>query len=542
VRRWKIRRTAAGYIQEGGKIMAPRAAMASPAASAPGVVRPEADRALLDAILDAGAVAAPGADATRLAGRLASFLEAPSPGQALRAWLGPDFPLEGPDLKQRIARRLGRDIAWLDELLQGQVNAILHAPAFQKLEASWRGLRYLTDQVPEGDLVKIRVLDLSLKTMARDLKGALEFDHSVLFRKVYSEGIDMPGAEPYGALIGDYEFTNHPEHIELLGLVAGVAAAAFAPFISAAHPSLLDLDSFAALEKPINLARGFEQIDYLKWRTLRQAEDARFIALTLPRILLRAPYRDNSARTDHFCFKEEVGKPDRSEYLWGNAAYAYGGVLVRAFAASGWLADVRGVRRGEEGGGLVTGLPNAPFRTDRPGLVPRPSTEVVITDALDKELGDLGFLPLCWCQDTHLSAFYGTQTIQQPKPYDEVVATVNARLSAMLQNVFCAARFGHYIKVMARQKVGGLASAHELEDFLGRWLQNYINATEGASPDLRARYPLREARVEVAEVPRRPGQYTCKVHLRPQFQLDQLAGSIYLKAQLGAGATTGGPS
>ena len=305
------------------------------------------------------------------------------------------------------------------------------------MEASWRGLRYLIDQVPSSETVKVRVLNLSWQDLSRDLKRALEFDQSQLFRKVYGDEFDMPGGEPFAVLLGDYEFTNHPEHLDMLGQIAGVAAAAFAPFIAAAHPGLLDLNSFADLERPLNLPRTFEQFTYLKWRSLRQAEDVRYIGLTMPHVLWRLPYKDDNSRVDGFRFREEVGRPDRRDYLWGNAAYAFGAVLARAFAASGWLAEIRGVRRGQEEGGLVTGLPVHSFGTDKAGLVPKCSTDVIITDALDKELGELGFLPLCWCQDTELSAFHGSQSIQSPKAYDEMEATVNARLSAMLQYMFC---------------------------------------------------------------------------------------------------------
>jgi type VI secretion system ImpC/EvpB family protein len=314
-----------------------------------------------------------------------------------------------------------------------------------------------------------------------------------------------------------------------------VAAAAFAPFIAAAHPTLLDLKSFADLERPLNLPRTFEQLQYLKWRQLRQAEDTRFLALVLPRILLRAPYEDDNHRADGFLFREEVERPGREDYLWGNAAYAYGAVLARTFGRSGWLADIRGVRRGEDTGGLVTGLPLASFKTDRPGLVPRSSTEVIITDALDQVLGDLGFLPLCWCQDTDLSAFYGSQSIQASRSYDDLAATVNARMSAMLQYVFCASRFGHYIKVIMRDQVGGYSTTNDIERYLSNWLHQYTNANDDASPELKARFPLRESRVVVSEVPGFPGRYNCAVYFRPHFQLDQMVGSIRLETRLSRG-------
>src|SRR5262249_10692791 len=256
-------------------------------------------------------------------------------------------------------------------------------------------------------------------------------------------------------LLGDYEIHHRPQpdhpvdDLAALRAIAGVAAAAFAPFIAGVHPSTLDLTSFVELERPLNLPRTFDQLEYLKWRGLRQAEDARFIGLTMPRVLTRLPYQDNTARVDGFRFREEVDAPSRQGYLWGTAVYAFGAVLVRCFAESGWLAAIRGARRGVEGGGVVTGLPVHSFSTDRAGIALKCSTDVIISDAQEKELGDLGFIPLCYCQDTELAAFYGNQSLQKPAKYDEPAATVNATLSAMVQYMLCVSRIAHYVKVIA---------------------------------------------------------------------------------------------
>jgi type VI secretion system ImpC/EvpB family protein len=494
-------------------------------------------RSLLDALLDA----AP-SDSARSLGLLEGFLKASSPAEALTCWLGSIAPFKDAEGKRALAQRLNRDIARLDQLLNRQVNAILHHPRFQKLEASWRGLTYLVDQVAEGANIKVRVLDLSWEDLVRDQQRALEFDQSQLFRKVYDDEFGTPGGEPFGALLGDYEIhlrpsAEHPtDDVATLGSIASVAAAAFAPFIAAAHPSLLELNSFAGLEKPLDLGRTYAQVEYVKWRALRQQEDTRFVGLTLPRILMRLPYRDDSARPDGFCFREDVETPpDRGGYLWGNAAYAFGAVLVRAFASSGWLASIRSVRRGEEDGGLVTDLPVHSFGTDRLGVAAKISTEVALTDMQDKELGDHGFLPLSPCPDTELSAFHGSQSLQKPQTYNEQTATVNARLSAMLQYMLCVSRFAHYLKVIARDKTGKFLGAAECEDYLRRWLISYTNANDNAGPDIKARHPLREAKVQVREVPGRPGRYTCIAHLRPHFQLDQMVSTVRLVTRLTTG-------
>jgi type VI secretion system ImpC/EvpB family protein len=470
---------------------------------------------------------------------LEPFLQEPAPAKALARWLGPSTPPDGAWTTAQVARRLNCDIAWLDALLTAQVNAILHHPALQRLEASWRGLHYLVRQVPEGENIKVRVLNVSWRELVRDLERSLEFDQSQLFRKVYGEEFGTPGGEPFGVLLGDYEIRPRPgpghptDDVAALAAIAAVAAAAFAPFIAAAHPALLDLEAFAELERPGNLARTFEQPEYLKWRAFRRTEDARFVGLTLPRVLMRLPYPDGAPRVDGFRFREAIEKPDRSQYLWGNAVYAFGAVLIRTFASSGWLATIRGVPPGDEGGGLVTGLPVPAFATDRPGVAPKCSTDVIITDAQDKELGELGFLPLCHCQDTELAAFHGSQSVQQPAPYDEPAATVNARLSAMLPYVFCVARVAHYLKVISRDKIGSFSGPADCEAYLRRWIAGYTNSNEKPSLEMRARYPLREARVQVRERPDKPGHYLCVAHLRPHFQLDQMVSAVKLVTELG---------
>ncbi len=470
---------------------------------------------------------------------LEQFLLERSPLQALRLWVEEVTGRKLLGDKRQATQLLSRDIARIDALLSRQVNAILHHPGFQRLEASWRGLRYLVEQAEDGETVKIRVLSLSWKDLVRDLERAFEFDQSQLFRKVYSDEFGMPGGEPYGVLLGDYEIRHRPggeqptDDLGALTALSGVAAAAFAPFIAAAHPTFFGLENFAELEKPLNLPRTFEQLEYVKWKAFRNTEDSRFVGLAMPRILMRLPYGDGP-RLDRFRFREELRS--RDDYLWGNPVYAFGAVLIRAYNESGWLAEIRGVRRGELGGGLVAGLPVHSPRTDRPGVAPKSLTDGMLTDAHEKELAELGFLPLCYCADTDLAAFFGTQSVQKPKTYDEPAATANARLSAMLQYILCVARFAHYLKVIARDKLGSLKGPSECEEFLYRWLANYVISNDEVDLETKARYPLREAKVQVRAHPAKPGNYLCVAHLRPHFQLDQLVTSMRVAAELNPGA------
>ena len=330
-------------------------------------------------------------------------------------------------------------IADIDTVLSAQLNAIMHAPEFQKLEGSWRGLHYLVMQSETSTMLKIRVLNISKDELRKDLEKAVEFDQSALFKKVYEEEYGTFGGFPYAAMLGDYEFGRHPQDLSLLEKVSNVAAAAHAPFISAAAPGILGLESFTDLPNPRDLAKKFETPDYAKWKSFRESEDSRYVGLTLPHILMRLPYGPDTVPVETFNFKEDVDGTDHSKYLWGNAAYAMGTRLTDAFAKYGWTAAIRGV----EGGGRVDGLPTHTFRTDEGEIALKCPTEISITDRRENELSNLGFIPLVHCKGTDFAAFFGAQSCQKPKKYDTDAANANARLSTQLQYMMAISRFAH---------------------------------------------------------------------------------------------------
>ena len=426
-------------------------------------------------------------------------------------------------------------IAAIDELLSGQLNEIMHAPEFQKLEASWRGLHYLVHQSETSIMLKIRVLNVSKDDLRRDLERASEFDQSALFKKVYEEEYGTFGGAPFGALIGDYEFGRHPQDMALLEKISNVAAGAHAPFIAAADPKLLNLDSFTDLTLPRDLAKIFDTVEYAKWRSFRESDDSRYVGLTLPHILMRLPYGPETVPVETFNFKEDVTGKDHSKYLWGNPAYTLGTRLTDAFAKYGWCAAIRGV----EGGGLVEGLPTHTFMTDEGDAALKCPTEIAITDRREKELSDLGFIPLVHCKGTDYAAFFGAQSSQKAKKYDTDAANANARLSTQLQYIMAVSRFAHYLKAMMRDKIGSFASRKDVEDYLNRWINNYVLGTDEGGQEMKAKYPLREARIDVSEVPGKPGVYRAIAFLRPHFQLDELTVSLRLVAELPQAAKRG---
>ena len=419
-------------------------------------------------------------------------------------------------------------IAAIDKLLSAQINEIMHAEPFQKLESSWRGLHHLIYESETSTMLKIRVFNVSKKDLLKDLERAAEFDQSAIFKKVYEEEFGTFGGQPFGALIGDYEFSNHPQDMSLLEKMAQIAAAANAPFISSAAPQLFGWESYTEMTEVRDLAKIFDRTEYAKWRSFRESEDSRYVGLTLPRTLMRLPYGADTIPTETFDFEEDVDGKDHNKYCWGNAAYSFGTRLTEAFAMYNWCVAIRGV----EGGGLVQGLPTHTFQTDEGDVALKCPTEIAITDRREKELSDLGFIPLVHCKNTDYAAFFGAQSCQKAKKYDQDAANANARLSSQLPYMFAVSRFAHYLKAMMRDKVGSFASRKDTEMFLNQWITNYVSPDDTASPATKAQFPLREARIEVAEVAGKPGVYKAVAFLRPHFQLDELSVSLRLVAEL----------
>jgi type VI secretion system protein ImpC len=423
-------------------------------------------------------------------------------------------------------------IADIDQIMSRQLNEILHHPDLQKLEASWRGLHFLVMSSETSTMLKIKVLNSTKEELRRDLDRAVEFDQSAMFKKIYEEEFGTFGGAPFGALIGDYEFGRHPQDVAMLEKISNVAAAAHAPFFSAANSELFNLDSYTEIGTPRDLAKIFDTVEYAKYKSFRESEDSRFLGLTLPHILMRLPYGPDTVPVEAFNFVEDVDGKNHSKYLWGNAAFALATRMTDAFAKYNWCAAIRGV----EGGGLVEGLPTHTFRTDEGEIALKCPTEIAITDRREKELSDLGFIPLVHCKGTDYAAFFGMQSAQKIRKYDTDAANANARLSSQMQYIMATSRFAHYLKAIMRDKIGSFMSRADCESYLNRWISNYVLASDSGTQADKAKYPLREARVEVAEVPGKPGVYRAVVFLRPHFQLDELSVSLRLVAELPASA------
>ncbi len=474
----------------------------------------EAEPSLLDQIVSKGRFGEEPAAQQRGRDLITQFLD-----QVMKGEVTPSR-----DAEQMINAR----IAQVDHLISQQINEVLHHPSFQKLEASWRGLKYVLDNSEMTPMLKVRVLNATKKEVLRDLQKAPEFDQSAMFKKVYEEEYGVFGGEPFGALVGDFEFTKHPEDIELLEKISHVAAAAHAPFLTSAGPEMLNLDSHASLGNPRDIGRIFDNTEFAKWKGFRESEDSRYVGLCLPHILMRLPYGKESKTVDGFDYEEAVDGTDHSKYLWGNAAYALATRLTNAFSLYGWCAAIRGV----EGGGLVEGLPTHNFRTDEGDVALKCPTEIAITDRREKELADNGFVPLVHCKGADYAAFFSVQSAQKPKLYNKDEANANARLSAQLPYILAVSRFAHYLKAMMRDKIGSFTSRSDCERFLNQWIRTYAINDDEASQAVKASHPLREARIDVVDVEGKPGAYRAIAYLRPHFQLDELSVSLRLVADL----------
>jgi type VI secretion system protein ImpC len=431
---------------------------------------------------------------------------------------------------------LGRDVEGsinaklteIDQLLSQQMDEILHDAAYQKLEATWRGLRHLLDQSETGPLLKIKVLNISKRELLKDYQKASEFDQSALFQKVYEEGYGVYGGAPFGVLVGDYEFSRHPEDVELLEHVSGTAAAAHCPFIGAAAPEMLELDDFTQLSSIRDVSTKFSSTDSAKWKSFRSSDDSRFVGLCMPHMLMRLPYGRNTKRAEAFEYEEAVDGTKHDKYLWGNAAYALATKMTQAFAENEFCTAIRG----PEGGGKVEGLPVHNFKTWEGDIVMKCPLEVQIPDRREKELAGHGFIPLVHCKDTDYAAFFSAQSCQTPKLWNTPEANSNAALSAQLPYILAICRFAHYMKVMMRNKIGRNMSKGDLQRYLSTWIAEFVLDQDDASHEAKAKRPLRAASIDVDEDPGKPGVYRTTMFLRPHLQLDELNVSLRLVAEL----------
>ncbi len=422
-------------------------------------------------------------------------------------------------------------VATIDKKLTEQVNEILHHEEFQQMESAWRGLHYLVNNTESDEMLKIRVLNISKKEMHKTLRKfkGTAWDQSPIFKKLYEEEFGQFGGEPYGTLVADYHFDHSPPDVELLGEMSKIAAAAHAPLITGAQPSLFQMDSWSELANPRDLTKIFQTPEYAAWRSLRESEDSKYVGLAMPRFLGRLPYGSKTDPVEEFAFEEDTDGSDASKYGWVNAAYGMAVNINRSFKEYGWCSRIRGV----ESGGALENLPSHTFPTDDGGVDQKCPTEIAISDRREAELAKNGMMPLIHRKNSDLAAFIGAQSLHKPAEYDDPDATANANLAARLPYLFATCRFAHYLKCMVRDKVGSFKSRNDMEAWLQDWINNYVDFNADISSEAeKARKPLASAEVVVEDVEGNPGYYTSKFFLRPHYQLEGLSVSLRLVSKL----------
>ena len=429
-----------------------------------------------------------------------------------------------------VLRTVEAMITELDRKLSEQINLIIHHEDFKALEGAWRGVHHLVTNTEVDEFLKIRILNISKKDVGRTVRSfkGVAWDQSPLFKKLYEEEYGMPGGSPYGVLIGDYHFDHSAPDVEILNGMGQIAAAAHAPFIAGAAPTLMNMESWQELSNPRDLTKIFQTPEYAPWRSLRAADNSRYIGLAMPRFLSRLPYDPKNNPIEEFAFEEDTGSGDHSKYVWSNSAYAMGTNITRAFKLYGWCSRIRGV----ESGGMLDSLPCHTFPTDDGGIDMKCPTEIAITDRREAELAKAGMMPLSHWKNTDYAVFIGAQSLQKPTVYEDPDATANANLSARLPYLFAVCRFAHYLKCIVRDKIGTFKEREDMERWLNQWITQYVTADPTASDIVKSKFPLAAAEVTVESVEGNPGWYTSKFFLRPHFQLEGLTASLRLVTKL----------
>lgn len=435
--------------------------------------------------------------------------------------------------------RATRLIVEIDRLIGSQLDAVLHHPAFQRMEALWRGVWWLVGTSGEGG-VKVRILDVRWYELARDMERAIGFDQTVLFEKIYSGEFGTPGGEPFGMLVVDHALYHRPSGREKVDDIAAVAslaevgAAAFCPIVLGVDPRMIALDGYDGIDLRQDISGALSGTEHARFERLRGQPDCRFIAAVLPRLLMRQPYLGRSFPRLGFVYDEQVS--DARDLVWASAAFGLAQVAARAMRVHRWPANIRGAIAEDEGG--VVPAPTRLFLpSDRRGVVARFATENAISEEQEMALNAAGLICLRQLHLTGAVAFLNLPTLHRPPDYDSEAARMNAKMGAMLNYIMCVCRFAHYIKVIARDWVGKYTDAYECQRLLQAWLNNYVTGNEDASPEMRVRYPLRQAAVEVQDVVGKPGTYTCEVAIRPHYQLDQIASEFRLVTAIGREVT-----
>jgi type VI secretion system protein ImpC len=422
---------------------------------------------------------------------------------------------------------LDEHIAALDAQISRQLDAVLHHPDFQRVESTWRGVKSLIDQTDFRHNVCIELLDISKKDLVQDFDDAPEIAQSGLYLHTYIQEYDTPGGEPIAAAISNFEFDRNPQDIALLRNLSKVCAAAHMPFIGSVGPAFFGKESMEEVAAIKDIGNYFDRAEYIKWKSFRESDDARYIGLLMPRVLGRLPYGPDTMPVRNFNYIENVKGPDHDKYLWTNASYAFAANMVKSFIANGWCVQIRG----PQAGGAVTDLPIHLYDLGTGNQVKIPS-EVMIPETREFEFANLGFIPLSYYKNRDYACFFSANSAQKPALYDSADATANSRINSRLPYILLLSRIAHYMKLIQRENIGTTKDRRLLELELNKWIRGLVTEMTNPGDDLRASHPLREAKVEVEDIEDNPGFFRIKLFAVPHFQVEGMDVNLSLVSQM----------
>lgn len=425
---------------------------------------------------------------------------------------------------------LDHHIAEIDRKLSMQLDEILHHEKFQKMEQSWRSLKFLVDRTDFKKNVKIDILDVSKEDLTEDMEDAPETIQSGLYKHVYTDEYDTPGGEPYAAIVSDYYFNSSPADIGLLQEISKVSASCHCPFIGAATPKFFGKESIHDLPKIEDFHNYMDRSEFMRWNAFRQTEDARYVGLTLPQFSLRLPYGPDTIPVKGFNYEEQVTGDDHQKYLWGNSSFAFAANMVRSYIDNGWCVQVRG----PEAGGKVEDLPVHFFDVGK-GKQMKIPTEILIPETREFEFANEGFIPLSFYKNRDYACFFSANSSQKPEEFDDPAITANMRINSRLPYIFLVSRIAHYLKVIQRENIGSTKSRTVLEEELNKWINGLVTEMPDPGPDLIATHPLKAASVSVNEIEDNPGFFSVSLAVTPHFQIEGIDINLSLVSQMPKG-------
>ncbi len=420
----------------------------------------------------------------------------------------------------------------IDEVIGLQINAILKNARFKNIEQKWLSIQDLYTSKPVRGNIEISLFDAAKDELLDDFEtNAVDISSSELFKKVYVNEYDQYGGEPYGSIVGLYEFENTEDDINWLSIMGKISATSHAPFVSAASPKFFGCESMEEIKEIKNLGALMSHHRYGNWNKFRKEPQAAYIGLTLPRYLVRSPYDpiNNPAGKTLPNFVEQIDNPKgNDEFTWGNASILMAKNMMRSFEKTGWCQSIRGPRTG----GTVEGLSGYSFNT-RGMEESKVPVEFIIPDYRELDFANAGFMPFVFKKEANEGCFFSANSIKLKEEFEDPKDSENSQLIANMSYTMSISRIAHYVKVMVRDKIGGNDDETSLSEFLNNWIFKYVTAIPDPTPLVLGYHPFKAASIEVEKVAGMAGWYKSSISILPHIQFEGLDVELKVDARLG---------